>query len=77
MTHRPRKRRRNEEIRGRGGRTRKMKRKKKKRKRKKRSCRIFCKKKSCKGTFDVKNTLAGFFSYKENIEGLPPLNFSQ
>jgi hypothetical protein len=64
LSHRPRKRRRNEEIRGKGGRRdrRKMKRKKKK---KKRSCRIFCRKKFHKGTFGAKNTLAGFFSYQK------------
>jgi hypothetical protein len=57
-------------------RRRRKKRKKKKRKEKKKRKAIFCRKKSCKGTLDTKNTFTGNISSKKKkkdvgeIEGL-------
>jgi hypothetical protein len=67
FSHKPRRRRRrrrNEKIRGRRERRRK-------RKKKKRSCRIFWRKKSHKGTLGTKSTLVGFFLAKKKLKVCP------
>jgi len=59
LSHKPRRRRRNEEIRGKRGRG-----ERKRKRKKKRSCNIFCKKTNLVRAFLVPRTLLGFFPTK-------------
>jgi hypothetical protein len=61
LSHKPRRRRTNEEIKGKKGRG---ERRRKRKRKKKRSCNIFYKNKSRKGTLGAGSTLVGFFLAK-------------